>query len=479
MLPAAPQIFHGREAEVSHVLKPFTHGTPRIAILGMGGIGKTSLARTILHHPDITARFDQLRFFVPCGSVPTTVELIALIGSYLGLKPGKDLTRPVLRYFSSSPPSLLILDNLETLWEPSRSRGEVEEFLSLITDVPLLALIITLRGAERPAKVSWTRPVLPPLMPLGQNAARQTFIDITDDVHESQDIDRLLLLTDNLPLAIDLMAHLVDYEGCPKVLSRWETERTSMLSRGYDKRSNLDLSISLSLSSDHITSVPHSRDLLSLLSLLPDGISDSDLLQSNLPFDDKYACKTALLRTAVAYSDQGRLKALVPIREYMHQFYPPNPQVVFPLLCHFHGLLHLYETYFGTLSGSKIVDRLTPNLANIYNILTHDLYRANPHLDIAIRCTMSLDSFTVATGRGPIALIDHIANILPSPSDHKLEAHFIVWCFESWKQHVIINAGELVNQALDHFKYFNDPDMTCELFHQSLPTEIEIYRSLL
>ncbi|KAJ6541019.1 hypothetical protein DFH09DRAFT_1174944 [Mycena vulgaris] len=388
MLPSVPKIFHGREAEVSHVLKLFTQGTPRIAISGVGGIGKTSLARTILHHPDITAKFDQHRFFVPCDSVPTTVELIALIGSYLGLKPGKDLTRPVLHYFSSSPPSLLILDNLEKLWEPSHSRGEVEEFLSLITDVPLLALIITLRGAERPAKVSWTRPFLPPLMPLRQNAARQTFIDIADDAPP---------VGCNLPLTIDLMAHLVDYEGCPKVLARWETERTSMLSQGYDKSSNLNLSISLSLSSDQITS------------------------------------------------------ALVPIREYMHQFYPPGPQVVFPLLCHFHGLLHF--------------DRLTPNLANIYNILTHDLYKANPHIDMAIKCTMSLDCFTVTTGRGPIVLIDHIADILPSPSDHKLEAQFIVWCFESWKQCSIINVGELVNKAVDHFKHFNDPNMTCHFFN--------------
>jgi hypothetical protein len=82
-----------------------------------------------------------------------------------------------------------------------------------------------MRGAERPANVRWTRPFLEPLKPLDQKAAHQTFIDIVDDIHETQDIDKILLLTDNMPLAIDLIAHLVDSEGISSVLSRWETQR--------------------------------------------------------------------------------------------------------------------------------------------------------------------------------------------------------------------------------------------------------------
>src|ERR1700679_1778779 len=105
-----------------------------------------------------------------------------------------------------------------------------------------------MRGAERPANVRWTRPCLEPLKPLGQNAARQTFIDIADDVHETEDIDKILLLADNMPLAINLIAHLADSEGIPNVLSRWETQRISIVSEGYDATSNLELSISLSIS---------------------------------------------------------------------------------------------------------------------------------------------------------------------------------------------------------------------------------------
>ncbi|KAJ7819733.1 P-loop containing nucleoside triphosphate hydrolase protein, partial [Mycena leptocephala] len=331
MLPSEPKIFHGRESELADILCLFGQGSPRIAILGGGGMGKTSLARAIIHHSEIAGRYEQQRFFVACDSAATQVELAALIGTHLGLKPGKDLTRP--------PPSLLILDNLETLWEPTESWPNIEEFLSLLTGVEHLALVITMRGAERPAKVAWTRPFLQPLKPLEQDAARQTFIDIADNTHNPEEVKQVLSLTDHMPLAITLLAHLADSEGCPNVLSRWEEEKTSLISDGYDKRSNLDLSISLSLSSTRLDSFPHSKELLSLLSMLPDGLSDVELVQAKLPIDNILGCKAALIQTTLAYSDEHkRLKALVPIREYMQKIKPPGYHLVRPLLKHFKEL---------------------------------------------------------------------------------------------------------------------------------------------
>ncbi|KAJ7112020.1 hypothetical protein C8R43DRAFT_153197, partial [Mycena crocata] len=217
MLPAEPKIFHGRETEIRAILQLFSEQIPKIAILGPGGMGKTSLARAVLHHPDIMARYGQDRFFVPCDAASTQVELASHIGAHLGLEPGKNLSKAVLRHLAGNLDSLLILDNLETVWESTDSRVDVEEFLSLLTDIPYLALIITMRGAERPAKVRWSRPFLEPLKPLSQDAARETFMDITDESHNIADIDKVLLLTENMPLAIDLIAHLVDAEDCSTV----------------------------------------------------------------------------------------------------------------------------------------------------------------------------------------------------------------------------------------------------------------------
>jgi Cdc6-like AAA superfamily ATPase len=141
MLPSKPKIFHGRESEVEKIMKMLSQELPRIAILGGGGMGKTSLARVVLHHPDTSAKYED-RFFVSAESASTSIELAALIGLHLGLKPGTDLRRPVVQYLSCRPSCLLVLDNLETVWEPIQSRGGIEEFLALLTAVKHLVLIV-------------------------------------------------------------------------------------------------------------------------------------------------------------------------------------------------------------------------------------------------------------------------------------------------------------------------------------------------
>jgi len=141
LLPSIPKIFYGRETELEAIMKMLSQEAPRIAILGGGGMGKTSLARAVLHNPDTLTKFEQ-RFFVSAEPATTSIELAALIGLHIGLDPGQDLTKAVVQYFAKNSSCLLILDNLETVWEPIQSRSAVEEFLSLLSDVQHLGLIV-------------------------------------------------------------------------------------------------------------------------------------------------------------------------------------------------------------------------------------------------------------------------------------------------------------------------------------------------
>ncbi|KAJ6514109.1 hypothetical protein DFH09DRAFT_1288194 [Mycena vulgaris] len=464
MLPSEPKIFHGRESELSDILKLFMQETPRIAILGAGGMGKTSLARAVLHHPTVTRKYVQHRFFLACDSTSSKDELVTLIGAHLGLKLQKNLAKVILHHLSTTPACLLVLDNLETLWEPTEIRRDIEEFLSLLTDVKQLALIITMRGTERPASVRWTRPFLPALKPLTRDAARQTFIDIADDCHNSDDIDKVLLLTGNMPLAIDLMAHLAESEGCPDVLARWEEEKTSVISDGSDKRSNLDLSISMSLSSPRVTSVPQCQELLSLLSMLPDGLSDIELVQSKLPIKDILRCKAALLSTSLAYSDdQRRLKTLVPIREYMTRSYPPTDHLVPALLNYFHQLLGFWSKYYGTVSASEIVLRITSNFSNIQSLLLNRLHHQNPAAIDTIYCILYLNAFSRLAGQGRTPLMDHITHIRPLPCE--LEVFLITEIIDSWRHHPILNPAVLVEQAIEQLLHFVESDVKCRFYN--------------
>jgi hypothetical protein len=288
-------------------------------------------------------------------------------------------------------------------------------------------------------------------------------MDIADDGHNIEEVDKVLSLSNNMPLAISLLANVADSEGCTAVLSRWEAEKTSMLSEGYDKRSNLDLSISLSLSSPRILSQPQAQDLLSLLSMLPEGLSDVELLQSKLPIKDIWKCKAALTRTSLAYVDEHkRLKALVPIREYMHKTQPPQNHIIQPLLKHFQDLLELYITDSASRSH-QAVTRILSNFSNIQNILSNGLKPGHPDLRDSIYCTCDLNSLSLDCNREMISLISEIPKIFPKPCDHRLEAYYITELINSWKRLSVSDPDALITQALEHFNHFDDPGLKCRL----------------
>jgi phosphoribosyl-AMP cyclohydrolase len=200
--------------------------------------------------------------------------------------------------------------------------------------------------------------------------------------------------------------------------------------------------------------------------MLPDGLSDAELMQAKLPIDNILGCKAALIRTTLAYSDEHkRLKALVPIREYMQKIKPPGNHLVRPLLNHFKELLELFVEYCGTESSSATVARISSNYSNIQNILWNGAQQGHPDLVNTIYCACDLNSFSILIGQGLIPFTGQIHNILPQPHDHRLEAYYILSLFNSFGHSSISVTETLVFEALEHFKHFDDPDLKCMVFN--------------
>jgi Cdc6-like AAA superfamily ATPase len=136
-------MFFGRDSELQDLVTILKQDEPaRIAILGIGGMGKTTLATAVINHGDVVAKYPQ-RYFVGCQSTAACHDVVASIASHIGLDKGPNLARKLVRHLSSGPATFLVLDNLETVWEPASTRNELEEFLSLLADVPQLALMVS------------------------------------------------------------------------------------------------------------------------------------------------------------------------------------------------------------------------------------------------------------------------------------------------------------------------------------------------
>jgi GTPase SAR1 family protein len=142
MLPPSPKIFHGRDSELQDTITILLQDSARIAILGTGGIGKTSLTTAALHDSQVEAKYSR-RYFIPCHSSSTCAQLVSAMGDHIGVEKGSNLVQKIVHYLKHSPPSLMVLDNLETPWESISSQSEVEELLSMLTDVAHLGLMVS------------------------------------------------------------------------------------------------------------------------------------------------------------------------------------------------------------------------------------------------------------------------------------------------------------------------------------------------
>ncbi|KAK7028647.1 NB-ARC domain-containing protein [Favolaschia claudopus] len=429
LLPASPKLFYGRESELDSLVHALStqddKSFARIAVLGPGGMGKTTLAMATLHHPLIIDKFG-VRHFISCESANSCGDLAAAIALHLGLAPSRQLSNAVMQHLKQLATCLIVLDNFETPWEAAESRDEVEEFLSLVAGIPNVALLVTMRGAERPGKVKWTRPFFPQLQPLPSSAARQIFLDIADDPDDEEEsaLSDLLDLSGNLPLAISLMASIVSLEGYSGTLSRWQIENVSLLSDGNDKRSNLEKSITLSLTSPRIASSQQAKDLLGLLSILPDGIRAEDILASHVPIPDVRQSQTLLLRTSLAYlTPQGRLAALSPIREFIRRAHPPSPAVCVPLRRYFQDLLVLWKlTRSGVqLSAGNLASTLAGHLGNITQLFLEGLITEDKSQLQAIGDSIiTLDSFSMVMNRGNTPLFPRLPHLVQATGDQEL-----------------------------------------------------------
>ncbi|KAG6834863.1 hypothetical protein H0H93_006841, partial [Arthromyces matolae] len=328
VLPPAPEIMIGRDNERAQVIDTLLNNSrPHIAILGGGGMGKTTLALSVLNEPVVANRYPS-RFFVSCEGSSSVSALVAEIADALRLPLANRDVYLIDAVLDSFPEcSLLCLDNLETIWGVESMRSELEGLLSVLQI--RVGILITMRGTQQPSRVTWSKPSLRPLHSLSANSSKDIFERTCGPDHPVDEfVDKLLNAVDGIPLAISLIGALLKegHETSKSLWGRWTKAQSAVLENGgNDRLSNLETSILLSVYGPQMQANPKTIDILAMMSILPDGVSNKggaiDELAQHLPegYDFRKALLTMQRVSVVHLSVAGassRLRMLSPVRAF-------------------------------------------------------------------------------------------------------------------------------------------------------------------